>query len=349
MDTKTPGDRPDLERLWVRLAIAATSFATTHSSVTPETLIALREGRLANAERVRVLAMLDTCPDCYDDWLALNLALAEEQGSQQTGRMRWPFWASIALGAVASLVLALWLGTSRFSPAIGAQVAATYQEASDLGLLPSRSWLKLESGAPDRYAFQTPTVSSSAERALASGIWAGRRLTEGDAVAIFPPAFVPKGLDRSPITPDPWGRSDVADYSALGRWLVLVVRVCETREHVPPRYWLEQQVLAERFLRLFEARAANDEMARPILRRLAAIQESIAQLADDKSRVRTCAELTDQARAIVAQATGGARPGAVIRPTGKTVSFASADASHLVTPAPSLWQHRRRRPRVGDI
>lgn len=197
MAPKTPppeNERFRAERLSVLVALAAQPPAQpSDAHPSPEELAAFGEERLNPVDRERILAHLDTCSDCYEEWLAVadTLATTEPAGGQhrrcelpvfgtQWHHRRRRTWvlsgAGVALAAC--LVLAL-LVPWRTDSGLPALIERAYQTAR-AGAGPDLREIAARDTAPRReptstYGFSAGAGSDTA-RAFAAGLLEGRAM-----------------------------------------------------------------------------------------------------------------------------------------------------------------------------
>ncbi|HPE70568.1 MAG TPA: zf-HC2 domain-containing protein [Candidatus Competibacter sp.] len=286
MTTKTsPLEEQQLqdERLSVLVTLAVQSPAhrdEEHPSA--EELAAFSEGQLSSTDRERVLAHLDACSDCYNEWLAVTHVLAavpdprpqaEEPrpspmpiSSIPHRRRRIFLWSGTGLALAASLALFLlapWRTDSEL-PTLIDRAYDPLQTASVPGLreTAARQTLPWEASTPT-YSFASDTASEAA-RAFAAGLWEGRAMLSGDGDhhATRPALLAPSSAQTA--TPDAWQNTEWADYALLGRWLFLLHAVCRTPQAGSPAFWSQQQAVAEVLRDQLTQRPATDPQARPV-------------------------------------------------------------------------------------
>lgn len=312
MAPKTPppeNERFRAERLSVLVALAAQPPAQpSDAHPSPEELAAFGEERLNPVDRERILAHLDTCSDCYEEWLAVadTLATTEPAGGQHRRRglpvfgTQWHHrrrraWvlsgAGVALAAC--LVLAL-LVPWRTDSSLPALIDGAYETAR-AGAGPDLREIAARDTAPRRepastYGFSSG-AGSDAARAFAAGLLEGRSALGGGDHFSTP---VPPDLAPSPGQPaesGAWQSTEWADYALLGRWVYLLQTICKTSAQGSPAIWEAQHFIAAGLRDRLARRPAGDTKARPV----AAVMQDVEKTLGDTELVanprRLCSQL----------------------------------------------------------
>lgn len=282
MAPKTPppeNERFREERLSALVALAAqppTQPPDAHPS--PEELAAFGEGRLNPADRERVLAHLDACSDCYEEWMAVADARAADPSRAR--RVRWLpafgarwrhqrralLWsgAGAALAACLALVLLVPWRTDSGLPAL---IDGAYETAR-AGAGPDLREIAARDTAPRRVPASTYGFSagagSDAARAFAAGLLEGRSALSGGDHFSTP---VPPDLAPSPGQPaesGAWQDTEWADYALLGRWVYLLQTICKTSAQGSPAIWDTQRFIAAELGGRLARRPADDAKAWPV-------------------------------------------------------------------------------------
>jgi hypothetical protein len=216
-------------------------------------MAAFMDGGLTTRERDAVMAHLDACPECYNEWLAASAALAEvdqtrdqtrnrtgmeppalpEQADQKRTRRFGSRGRLIACGAAlaASLILVFWFPFNRhpdLKGAINAQYALVLQQ----NIMPDQAifFTDLE-GRSNRtvlkgYGFvNTAKGPSPAGSAFLSGIRDGWERIQA----------------RSEFSEKGPGDGAWDDYYRLGLWYALITSVCGSGEKMPDHFWEAQK------------------------------------------------------------------------------------------------------------
>ena len=245
-----PGSRRD--KVIAMAALMSTPPRQVADCPAGEELAALLEGRLSNAGREALLAHLDACGVCYEQWLSLAAASGDTSGAQiitgPWGRLRAlgsnPSWLSGVALALAATLLFLLLPVFRPTP-IEKMVTAAYQglpisPVSDpeeqRRLLP----LPWEEGTAG-YGFAADSASDPESQAFARGLAAGRALLLSKKSPSSSDTAT-RATEPGPLpTTAPGEASAAAPYYWLGRWLILLQYACQTSEHPDAElFWQEQ-------------------------------------------------------------------------------------------------------------
>jgi hypothetical protein len=317
-------ERFQKERLRALVALAAQPLATPLDEHPPaEELAAFGEGRLGPADRERVLAHLDACSDCYEEWLAVvNILDARPAPVQQdvstppapilqvrrplpipdisrSHRWRRRAWigsgAGLALAACLALVVLVPWRTDSGLPALleGAYDTAQAGATPELRQTAARQTLPWE--APTRTYGFSATEATAATRAFATGLWEGRTLLAGAAHSTSPPAAL------SPPTP----AAEWADYTLLGRWVILLQTVCKTPQADSPVFWDRQRAIAVALRDQLARRPVTDLQAW----RAATVTQDLENVLSDvelmANRDRLCKRIERNVEALSALMTGG--------------------------------------------
>lgn len=279
MAHKTPppeNERFREERLGVLVALVAQPPAPPagdHPSA--EDLVAFGEGRLNPADRERVLAHLDACSDCYEEWMAVADALAADSPSARRW-WRWPttfgvrrrrrralVWSGAALAACLVLALLVPWRTDSGLPALIERAYETTRAGAgpDLREIAARDTTSRPGLAPT-YGFSSGPGSEAA-RAFAAGLLEGRAaLSGGDHFSTpIPPELAPS--PSQPAESGAWRDTEWADYVLLGRWVYLLQTICKTSQQGSPAIWDAQRFIAAELRDRLAQRPASDAKARP--------------------------------------------------------------------------------------
>lgn len=299
-ESKNAVDRKG-ERLDVRLALTATAPESSTEEVTTEQFIGLREGTLTPDEKRRVVELLDSSESAYREWLAFNRYLDEEGAKQprvprprHLGRLAW-----VGGSAAAGLLLAVILILGQ-PPTLERAIDRSYARASATGIVSASGAVPdLATLAGSGYEMSASDPGSMARRALSAGLWAGAAALSGDADASYPVGLLPANRSGSRLGQAPWQESDWASYAELGRWLVLLAAACREPQPGHQGFWHQQSMLRAQ---VTDALAATEgtEVAKPVLRQLAAIEAPIGQLAAGAAPERPCDEIVRAAQRLAA-------------------------------------------------
>lgn len=215
------------EQMLALLGLAASQSKSTEACPPPEQLAAFIDGHLSSTQRREMLAHLNRCEQCYQEWLKTALAVAElEPKPAPTQAQKWwqklaktwraPWTLPLAAAVAASFAIAIVVIQKPSEQAWPApELAAVVQNYPDLKQA-ERAFPEI---APLAFAFsQTP--QDPAKQALAAGVQAARHWLGGSNMP----------------QEDQWLRSPWRDYYDLGQWAFLTWALAQA-EGVLPREW----------------------------------------------------------------------------------------------------------------
>lgn len=260
------------------LALSAREPVEEGSCPSIDELAAFMDGTLEPAEREAVLAHLDACPKCYNDWLAVSSMRDETlwrrlcsrlEGVISEGRKlllgsgRRYLAPAFAVAAVACLALFFWLPGLR-APDLSGLIGKSYTtallesisfEQAGLGEDPSLPWER-----PTRsYGFSSPKQYLHASRAFGAGLWAGRQaLLKGTELPPMPDFLSPGWQDENAVK-EGWSETPWAAYYWMGKWSFFLRTVCLSGKDVSYKFWQRQAVIAERLQKDFLASPERTE------------------------------------------------------------------------------------------
>jgi hypothetical protein len=285
--------------LGVLIALAAQKpLATTEAHLSPEALAAFSEGHSSPEERERILAHLDACIDCYEEWLTATETLSDESladvpassmpinpphresvvpqtrsasstptviSLEQRRRQRIRWWSGTGMALAASLMLML-LAPWRNSLDLPSVLDDAYQSArdsagSELRAIASRED-PLNASTGSNYGFSA-SANTEAARAYTAGLWEGRAALSGPDHHGTP---LPDALAPSPGQPansSDWQRTEWSDYTVLGRWMFLLQTLCQADNQALPGIWDGQRDIAVQLRERLAKRPASDAKASP--------------------------------------------------------------------------------------
>jgi hypothetical protein len=271
----------------------------------PEELAAFGEGRLNPADRERVLAHLDACSDCYEEWLAVAAALAADPpqpwwrwpttfGARRYRRRRTLVWSGAGMALAACLALAV-LVPWRTDSGLPALIDGAYETAR-AGAGPDLREIAARDTAPRREPASTYGFSagagSDAARAFAAGLLEGRSaLSGGDHFSTpIPPDLAPS--PDQPAESGAWQDTEWADYALLGRWVYLLQTVCKTSAQGSPAIWDAQRFIAAELGGRLARRPADDARARPVAVVVQDLEKALGESGSTASQ-RRCSRIQD--------------------------------------------------------
>jgi len=306
-----PGSQSDktqvneADRLRARLVLAATRIDEQEVQVSIDDLIALREGRLSADHRQRVLQLLDSCPECYEEWLALNRFLDDEARLSDAGRKGWlvrgmPFVGTRTITAAAAAVV-LAVSVMLFfvqAPDIGTRVDRAYASAEKYSLLPAHpgGLITLDE---THYAFGGSGDNAIARTAFAAGAWSANHVLQGDAASDYPEGLLPPSVTAASFNDEPWHETQWSVYTDTARWLVLVVEVCKGPEPENQPFWQEQYAILNRIRNKLRALGKYDGFHEVMSGRLGRMDDAYSKLAEGGATGRPCALIERETRGLL--------------------------------------------------
>ncbi len=254
----------EIDRLHALLALALTKDAPQGRHITPEKLVAWREGRLKADERERIQVHLSQCDECYTNWMEQiefgDVEPASFSELLQMWRQRIVCWFKVLPsigkvgftgGGLATALAMLLLIINIFtSVPIGKMVDDSYstflnsvpvsQIPQDWPFVPQRG----TRGTPKTAKKLFAEVHAAERLAFLSGVRAGLEKTQkslpafDDIIANLPENAVecPERISEGSCT------SLKKNLQEAGKWAVLLHLACETEPaSISADFWKEQQ------------------------------------------------------------------------------------------------------------
>ncbi len=269
------------ERMLVLLGLAGSKPKPSASCPQAEQLSAFIDGRLSGSQRQAILAHLNSCEPCYQEWLSAALAAAELKPEPTPSRWqkgwqkfiescRAPWTLPLAAALTASLVIA----------------AIVIQKPTEEIKLPElyatvKSHAGLEQALPAFSQAQTPALAFSespqeaAKQAFAAGMQTVRHWLEGIGT-----------LEEAK-----WPQSSWRDYYDLGQWALLTLALARA-EGVPPREWQIFERHCQSLIRRFERRTEpTAQEVLPWLREAHALLQDLVNRPDPTQAARLARSL----------------------------------------------------------
>lgn len=266
------------ERLISLLGLAATRREETEDHPPPEVLAAFIEKRLPPSQRQAVLAHLNRCECCYQEWLHSATALEEAQ-PEETPIQRPAWWQRLW----ARLHPRPWLIPLTVAVTAGLAVAVVLVQQPMAGEWPPRQIIaalpKGQEIPADRlprpeapFAFND-TAADPAKEAVAQGLRDARFWIEH-----------PEQVDLRDETHD---TPEKRAYRSLGQWLLLAWAMTQ-KEDTDPKVWQVfrryGQSLAAEFEKLLPSPQRDQALAD--LRTVQTMMEALAEAPDAAQRAR---------------------------------------------------------------
>ena len=264
-------------------------------------LAAFMDGGLTSKERETIMAHLDACPTCYNEWLAASAALSDKgragmelHAYPETAEEKHNPWfgnrsnlIAYGLALAACLILFFWLPVRQQSDLPGV-IKTQYQFVLEHTIMPDDSiFLTDFEGRPKGpvlrgYGFvDAARQHSPAAGAFVSGIRNGWGLIQSKA------DFFDTGTRD-----EKWD-----DYYRLGLWYALVTSVCGSGEKMPDSFWDTQKEIIETFERLLSSRVEKESEAVVLTRSLGRIKSLFSQ--QEKDETRTCRSVRQELEVII--------------------------------------------------
>ncbi len=281
----------DKDRKRALLALSSQDHSDKGACPSPVELAAFIDGGgVESKDRDAILAHLDVCPKCYNEWLAVSATLSDEgkMSSEDSGlksrktlgwfdRNRTYMTYGMATAASIILVISFFLFTRINAPYM---IKEQYQIALSHNISPKESdFLKTlgeKEGAVLRgYGFaDTEKPSSPAAQSFVSGIQTGwKHLHSGKE---------PENV----VIADEW-----KDYFWMGRWYALISAVCQSDQKIPENFWEKQHKTIDIFQNKFSSRAEKESEAMIIARSLERMKTLMAPQQIDQRRIRRAIKL----------------------------------------------------------
>ncbi len=256
------------DRVAVLLALASQEPADKGPCPSVGELAAFSDGAMKSGKRKAVMAHLDACPTCYNDWLALpppphrpvspwmRFISAIDKATMacsafiKAHKIR-PFSGLVqAAAACLILVLAASVYYLQHTPDVAEQISESYQtpfvqemrfnpaDTNKIFILP---WNK----PVQSYGFGSSNRYAPPYRAFGAGLWAGKQELSAEKSPAHKPDFLSPRWQNAAIKAEEWSGTPYAIYFSMGRWCFLLRSVCFSRSEVPPAFWKQQKSLLE--------------------------------------------------------------------------------------------------------
>jgi hypothetical protein len=283
-------DHPKREdHLRVMLALSNDDISDTGPCPDPNDMAAFIDGTIERKKNEKIVAHLNTCHDCYNDWLMVSSAVAEPEKSSVFNELKLVFTNTVnrfsmskpvftyvfAAAAAVCLVLVFWavngsnlddLINNSYTSNIMAGISQDDLEFNNIYKLP---WERSKT----TYGFAPQPTDSDTSRAFGAGLWSARKEVLGDQVFPTKPAFVE--------AKQAWQTSPKEIYFWLGRWSYLLRAMCMSDQKVSQDFWGKQLEISNKVQKKVSASYnKNNEVLKMVTLRLDNIKSILNKSAE---------------------------------------------------------------------
>jgi hypothetical protein len=316
------------DRLKARIALAVQERISPGECPSAEELAAFADGKLDEKEREEILAHLNACPDCHEDWLTatselerdrkesqvidFDIAAAGVKGKRRSGagfsgmkhKMQELFFhlpryvtSGIGLALAASLILVVWWGTRSPQSQMGTLIARSYTDMEARhGRIDTQALTLPWEGADSSYGFSSSSPPSEASVAFAAGLWIGREQLTGNLSPLALPESLRPSSRKESASPALWVDSQYSHYYWVGQWVILLKAACISDNVPDASFWEHQKKTLEKGLALFSQENTNE--AKFLTDALKGIGPLIGELGVNPSDRRACSNLRTEIEAL---------------------------------------------------
>jgi len=287
-------ENPEKEdALRVMLALSDEDSSVSGPCPDPNDMAAFVDGTIERKKSKKIMAHLNTCHDCYNDWLMVSSAMAEPKKSSITDDIKslindiklvfsdvvnWIFIPKpvlaygFATAVAACLIITIWtvnqsdlkgLINNTYSTNIVAGISQDDLEFNNIYKLP---WERSKTS----YGFAPQPTDSDTSRAFGAGLWSARQEVVGDKKFPTKPDFVEEkqAWQKSPQEIDYW----------LGRWSYLLRAVCMSDVEISQDFWGKQlNILKKTQKNYSDSHNKNNELMEMVINRLDNIKSILSQ------------------------------------------------------------------------
>lgn len=250
-DKQTVAAGPLTDRLLALLTLAARMPSESGHHLSDEKMQAFVRGALDNAAREEVLAHINDCEQCREDWIVLSepgrRILQEPDEKVQDRRptstekvipirslRERAGWMTVIGFAMAASLLAIVFWPSSPTTLLPENLDELYQMYhqkidQDSARLAQRLSLPLQDPSLTGYGFNSLADPEPAMIAFAAGFWQGSEAMRAKgrlSVKPLPLYLRPLGDNRKSVDAYPWQGTEWEEYYSLGRWIVLLRTGC---------------------------------------------------------------------------------------------------------------------------
>lgn len=281
------------DSLRVMLALSDEDSSGSGPCPDPNDMAALIDGTIEREKSKKIMAHLNTCHDCYNDWLMVSSAMAEPKKSSITNDLKnmindiklffsdvinWIFIPKpvlaygFATAVAACLIITIWtvnqsdlkgLINNTYSTNIVAGISQDDLEFNNIYKLP---WERSKTS----YGFAPQPTDSDTSRAFGAGLWSARQEVVGDKKFPTKPDFVEEkqAWQKSPQEIDYW----------LGRWSYLLRAVCMSDLEISQDFWGKQLKILKKTQKSYsDSHNKNNELMEMVINRLDNIKSILSQ------------------------------------------------------------------------
>ena len=281
------------DALRVMLALSDEDSSVSGPCPDPNDMAAFVDGTIERKKSKKIMAHLNTCHDCYNDWLMVSSAMAEPKKSSITDDIKslindiklvfsdvvnWIFIPKpvlaygFATAVAACLIITIWtvnqsdlkgLINNTYSTNIVAGISQDDLEFNNIYKLP---WERSKTS----YGFAPQPTDSDTSRAFGAGLWSARQEVVGDKKFPTKPDFVEEkqAWQKSPQEIDYW----------LGRWSYLLRAVCMSDVEISQDFWGKQlNILKKTQKNYSDSHNKNNELMGMVINRLDNIKSILSQ------------------------------------------------------------------------
>ncbi len=257
------------ERLQALLALAAQPPVSTEACPDDAALAEFVSGTLQGSAREHMLQHLHACPDCYQQWQAVEACLsmaptaetataaesaprttaATKTTWQQKLRDWWqqqtaPVWYGGFAGVAATMLFAAWLLPQLLmSSSMDRQLDQLYQSLNtDHRPAVQQALAHLDDPLQRRgnqFGFLEQAEPTPSSRAFSAGLWTGQQLLNQQERQQVPVHL------QAPAESGNWANSQWGEFYQLGRWTMALWIVSQFNYEMSAQYWQNQQALCD--------------------------------------------------------------------------------------------------------
>jgi hypothetical protein len=287
-------ENPEKEdRLRVMLALSNEDSSVIGPCPDPNDMAAFVDGTIERKKSKEIVAHLNACHDCYNDWQMVSAAMAEPKKSSITNDLKsiindiklvfsdvinWVFIPKpvlaygFATALAACLIITIWtvnqsdlkgLINNTYSTKIAAGISQDDLEFNNIYKLP---WERSKTS----YGFAPQPTDSDTSRAFGAGLWSARQEVVGDKKFPTKPDFVEEkqAWQKSPQEIDYW----------LGRWSYLLRAVCMSDVEISQDFLGKQLNILKKIKKSYsDSHNKNNELMEMVINRLDNIKSILSQ------------------------------------------------------------------------
>ncbi len=276
------------ERLVVMLGLAAGKPQPADQCPPAEQLSAFIDGRLSSPKRKAIMVHLNSCEQCYREWLEAALAITEMQ--PQAAPSQRPWW---------QLLRQAWHGRPWMIPLTAALAMSLVVIAIVIQTPSQEAWQIPQLAALVRNHPGVDQALAALPRDLGNSTFAFSDTPQNLAKQAFSQGFQQArswfdGAEGSSVLepPEPWQRSSWADYYDLGQWAFLTWMLAQV-EGVSAEEWQVVSHHCQNLITRFEQKPKEPitEQVLASLLEIHALLGDLAQRSDPAQKIRLARRL----------------------------------------------------------